>query len=524
MYLLAASPAEDWRYPATLYRVVEGKLQLVREVLPPNKGPDYVEAWGNTIFLVHWKDLTVLHTDDPLRLDDVVIDADREPVPTQIDGKEIRNVPRIFINLYELLLAETRPAGVDVLLPVSKGDSDHVDLMSVSSNPAASPRTRLNEWNDFASLRRGGAVGGPIEMMTATRQIIFAEVMGDDLVIYNVRAEKTVKIDSLLPFVLDALDKVPRPAWMTRPRATLLAASARYLLLTGQQPDATRTDQMELYLHDRLRNLWKTIRVEGGRSRFRLLGPWLTVIVGLPNPERRPSPGRENERGPEAFGEYEIAGSKGNPGYARFPCVRCLYDDEILHPGILVLQNLEDDRKIRIETGQEDSEILSVQDGTVLYRVNDTIYQAAIQGSQLRNISVVSQDKNVPEVHWVFWSARLPPDFVPAPRASYPWPTKRITVDSDVQARRLVYQVPPVIPPFARRIRDIGGTITVRALIGKDGSVTSMGAILSDNPNFPILAMPASQAVRQWRYEPTLVDGDPVEVETTITVTFPSGP
>lgn len=78
------------------------------------------------------------------------------------------------------------------------------------------------------------------------------------------------------------------------------------------------------------------------------------------NPDRKPSPGRENERGVEAFGPYEIAGSRGNPGNARFPLVQGQFDSDVFSPGVLVLQNLDDGRKIRIETGQEDSEILNV--------------------------------------------------------------------------------------------------------------------------------------------------------------------
>jgi len=73
-------------------------------------------------------------------------------------------------------------------------------------------------------------------------------------------------------------------------------------------------------------------------------------------------------------------------------------------PGVLVLQNLADGRKIRIETGQEDSEILTVDQEKVLYRVNDTIYQAHIVGEQLKDSTVVVKDEDVPEIHWVFWS------------------------------------------------------------------------------------------------------------------------
>jgi protein TonB len=55
-----------------------------------------------------------------------------------------------------------------------------------------------------------------------------------------------------------------------------------------------------------------------------------------------------------------------------------------------------------------------------------------------------------------------------------------------------------------------------RAVIGTDGEVHSL-EVLSGNP---ILAQAALAAVRQWRYRPTLLSGQPVEVETQITVNF----
>jgi hypothetical protein len=73
-------------------------------------------------------------------------------------------------------------------------------------------------------------------------------------------------------------------------------------------------------------------------------------------------------------------------------------------PGILMLQNLGDGRKIRIETDQEDSEILWADDNSALYRVNDAIYQAQIIGDKLQDTTMIVKDQDVPEIHWVFWS------------------------------------------------------------------------------------------------------------------------
>jgi hypothetical protein len=79
LYLLAATPDQDWGYPATLYRFDGGKLIVVREVVPQTDGARSVLAWGGAIFLVRGhipqplSSVIVIHTDDPLRVDEVPI-------------------------------------------------------------------------------------------------------------------------------------------------------------------------------------------------------------------------------------------------------------------------------------------------------------------------------------------------------------------------------------------------------------------------------------------------------------------
>jgi protein TonB len=79
----------------------------------------------------------------------------------------------------------------------------------------------------------------------------------------------------------------------------------------------------------------------------------------------------------------------------------------------------------------------------------------------------------------------------------------------------LVNRVEPEYPRIAIITR-LSGTVLLRATIGTDGGVHGI-EVLSGNP---ILAEAARAAVRQWRYRPTLLDGQPVEVETQITVSF----
>jgi predicted transcriptional regulator len=69
------------------------------------------------------------------------------------------------------------------------------------------------------------------------------------------------------------------------------------------------------------------------------------------------------------------------------------------------LDNLVEGTRITIQTGQEDSEVLDVRSHSlVLYRVNEEIFEAKIEGDKLSASKLVVKGEDVPEVHWVFWS------------------------------------------------------------------------------------------------------------------------
>ena len=91
----------------------------------------------------------------------------------------------------------------------------------------------------------------------------------------------------------------------------------------------------------------------------------------------------------------------------------------------------------------------------------------------------------------------------------------RIRQGGNVQNAKLINRVQPQYPALARQTR-ISGTVRLHAIIGKDGSVQS----LTLESGHPLLVQNALDAVRQWRYQPTLLNGEPVEVDTTIDVIF----
>jgi len=84
-----------------------------------------------------------------------------------------------------------------------------------------------------------------------------------------------------------------------------------------------------------------------------------------------------------------------------------------------------------------------------------------------------------------------------------------------VQKAKLVEQPAPVYPPLARQAR-ISGVVRLSVIIGRDGTVQDL-TLLSGHP---LLVPAAMDAVKQWVYQPTLLNGQPVEVATQVEVNF----
>jgi protein TonB len=100
-----------------------------------------------------------------------------------------------------------------------------------------------------------------------------------------------------------------------------------------------------------------------------------------------------------------------------------------------------------------------------------------------------------------------------------PKPTaSRIRVGGNVQAAKMLRQIQPVYPQIAKTAH-VQGTVMLHAVIAKDGSVQELTYVSGP----PLLMKSAMDAVRQWRYQPTLLNGEPVEVDTTISVIFTLG-
>ncbi len=103
----------------------------------------------------------------------------------------------------------------------------------------------------------------------------------------------------------------------------------------------------------------------------------------------------------------------------------------------------------------------------------------------------------------------------PPPVMAGPAPQHSVFRSSHFTEGMLIVKVQPIYPPPAIRAR-IQGTVLLRALIGRDGRIKELD-VLSGHP---WLSAAAVEGVKQWRYRPYYLNGEPVDVETQVTVNF----
>ena len=101
---------------------------------------------------------------------------------------------------------------------------------------------------------------------------------------------------------------------------------------------------------------------------------------------------------------------------------------------------------------------------------------------------------------------------VAVPKVATP---QRVRVSLGVSQGLLIKKVQPAYPPLARQAR-IQGTVLLQAEISKDGAIENLRLI----SGHPMLAPAAIEAVKQWRYRPYMLNGEPVAVETQVQVNF----
>ena len=103
------------------------------------------------------------------------------------------------------------------------------------------------------------------------------------------------------------------------------------------------------------------------------------------------------------------------------------------------------------------------------------------------------------------------------PRVKVAAPTK-MSISAGVAGGLLIQKTAPSYPQIAREAR-VSGTVVIQATISKTGAIENLRAVSGPT----MLRQPAMDAVKTWRYKPYMLDGEPVDVETTVSVNFTLG-
>lgn len=185
-----------------------------------------------------------------------------------------------------------------------------------------------------------------------------------------------------------------------------------------------------------------------------------------------------DSRSGDARGKQTIVSSEtGSFGFSKLPPGRYVF--EVSLPGFQTFHS----RLFEIQDGERVQQDVTLMVGSVLQRVEVTTVGTAKPA--------------------------------PAPNPAAP---RRIRIGGNVSRANLISQVKPIYPESARNA-GVQGIVRLQGIIASDGSILSLG-VLNEADTDPELAAAARGAVSQWRYKPTLLNGAPVEVLTTIEVDF----
>ena len=356
-------------YDATLYKVSpQQQLTPIRQIVSLSEGTYLVEDTSANVLSVTPSSadagppttIHVVRKDHPLQEDAVQINPQGRIPWSALDAVVLRDNA-----VWQLM---TISAGQD-LLPVV--------TMSAKLLPETEPRVTRVGADAYRNLDVYGIPGG-------------TNFFGQTMNMRLIDKEFVLRVGDFQQRIMAA----PSDLRQTDALFPIMAANPKYFVTlkahTPQEAAKPIPGNMDDYVYRYATGTWTRVTVGGSASRQRIHGDWLSVIVQYWHPENTTNPGREAER------EWK----RSRPD---LPPVQGGSEGAFSEiPGKLQLINLADGVRIEIDTRMEDSEVLTVVDNNILYRINDSIYEGQIKAGQVTNVTLLVKGEHVPEIHWAF--------------------------------------------------------------------------------------------------------------------------
>ncbi len=358
-------------YPVNLYQIdANRRLKLVREIVSAKDGLYSVrDDLEGTLWIAFPHVI-------PTRVS--LIHAGQ---PTVKDEVEFNHKAQIVLNSRAALAAADH-LGSRELFPIAPQDtnsSSDPTLVGVLNDQSVKNRLLSDDWSDYQGLRFAGVGGGPQPDFTP-----MATLSGGKLAMV-IGAQRIV------------LQSTPSavPSSKISSTVAILASTDRFLVFNiapaVEELSSGKIIDTRTFIYDRKLNSWKHLDIPSNSPRTRIFGFWMVTTVENWKPDNADNPGRTNERNfattllPNVREEYSVL--EGANNYI---------------PGTLILDNLESGKRAVLQTNQEDSEVLMIQQDLILYRINDEIFEGQIVGEKVINASLLVKDADVPEIHWTF--------------------------------------------------------------------------------------------------------------------------
>ena len=302
--------------------------------------------------------MSVIHKNDPSREDTVVFNP--------------KNIVTLDAGTTTAEDANKETFEIFPFIDKDAAGAERISLVRVLLNAVpGTQRVSETDMKSYLGVRVSGPPGGPQSTIIPS-----GEVIGNSIY-FDLRGARIKLMDVPSEYV----------GKLSGHGIAILAADERFFVFyVGATLDELAAVSSRLiFVADRVAYKWKEISVPGSLPRSRLLGPWFVSMEGQARTERRSetTPSEEGETA-EVRAAYET------------------FEDMVDIPGVLILDNLVDGRRIVLKTGKEDSEVLAANSDGVVYRINDEIYEAVIAGSSLAHPKLLAKGTEVPSVHWAF--------------------------------------------------------------------------------------------------------------------------